>query len=105
MRALKIATIVMGVLILGGTGILLTLLAKRGTSAPAPVLTAGPTDIPGEAGIMASIILDEPAGSRIVSMIQAEARLALLVQGGGADRIVFVNMRTGKVAGRISLKQ
>jgi hypothetical protein len=92
MRALKIATIVMGVLIVLCTGGLLTMMVKR--SSPSPI--AAPADM--------HAMLAEPPGSRIVAISVIQDRLALLLQGGGTDRIVLVDPRTGKAAGRISLK-
>ena len=94
MRGLKIATVVMGVMILAGTGIMLTLMIKRSSSVP---VVSIPTDLVSA--------LEEPSGSRIVGISVVQDRLALLLQGGGADRVVLVDPRTGKAMGRISLKQ
>ena len=94
MRGLKIATVVMGVMILAGTGIMLTLMIKRSSSVP---VVSIPTDLVS--------VLEEPSGSRIVGISVVQDRLALLLQGGGADRVVLVDPRTGKAMGRISLKQ
>ena len=92
MRALKIATIVMGVLIVAGTMTLILVVARR---------SAGPSSA--SLSISASAMLDEPAGTRIVSIAAVQDRLALQLQGGGTDRIVLMDPHTGSVAGRISL--
>jgi len=94
MRGLKIATVVMGVMILAGTGIMLTLMIKRSSSVP---VVSIPADLVS--------VLEEPSGSRIVGISVVQDRLAVLLQGGGADRVVLVDPRTGKAVGRISLKQ
>jgi hypothetical protein len=94
MRALKVAVIVMGVLIVGGTGTLIAVVAHR-ISAPARVGGALPASI--------AAVLDEPAGTRIAGIAAVRDRLAVQLQGGGVDRVVLIDPATGAVAGRISL--
>ena len=92
MRFLKVLVIVMGVLIVVATTVLVVLIARRiggtGTTAPASV----------------AVVLDEPAGTRIVGIAAAGDRLAVQLQGGGPDRVVLVDPRTGAVVGRIGLR-
>lgn len=98
MRALKIAVVVMGVLIVGGTMTLVGIVVHRivnGTTSTA-VATA-----PLPAGIAAT--LDEPAGTHITGIAAVGDRLAVQLQGGGADRVVLVDPKSGSVVGRISL--
>jgi len=87
---LKIAVVVMGVLILGGTATLVVLVATRasGQGGLPPVVTA---------------VLQEPEGTRIAGIAATADRLAVQLQGGGGDRVVLVDPRTGALAGRISL--
>ncbi len=87
---LKVAVVVMGVLIVVGTGTLIALVAMR---------AAAPTGLPG----VFTAVLQEPEGARIVGIAALADRLALQVQGGGTDRVVLVDPKTGAVAGRISL--
>ena len=105
MRALKIATIVMGVLIVVGTIALVIGVARR-ASDPVHSVAAWPTGGPA-AGTMlpvsVSAVLDEPAGTRIAGIAAVRERLALQLEGGGADRVVLIDPMTGEVAGRISL--
>jgi hypothetical protein len=91
MRFLKVLTIVMGVLIVAATTVLTVLIARRigGTRAL-------PTSL--------AVMLDEPAGTRITGIASAGDRLVVLLQGGGADRILLLDPRTGAVAGRITLR-
>jgi Family of unknown function (DUF6476) len=89
---LKIAVVVMGVLIVGGTATLVTLVAIRGTG-------SGPASLPA----VATAVLEEPPGSRIAGIAASADRLAVQVQGGGADRVLLIDPKTGAVAGRISL--
>ena len=96
MQALKVATIVMGVMIVAGTGVLIAVIAHRIAS---PTTDAAAS----AAGAPFSLVLDEPAGTRIVGAAAAGDRLAVHLQGGGADRIVLVDPRSGAVAGRITL--
>jgi hypothetical protein len=80
-RALKLATIVMGVLIVAGTATLAFLIARRlaGAEASAP------------AGV---VRLVEPAGSRIGGIAAEGGRLMVFVTGGGApDRVRVLEVR------------
>jgi hypothetical protein len=52
----------------------------------------------------ASVLLEEPAGTRIVGIAAAGDRLAVQLQGGGADRVVLVDPRNGDVVGRIGVR-
>jgi len=90
MQALKVLVVVMGVMIVGGTVTLGVVIFNRmgggvGT-ARSPALT-----------------LDEPEGTRIVSMATTADRIAVLMQGGGPDRVVWIDPKSGLVAGRVSL--
>jgi uncharacterized membrane protein len=99
MRALKIAVIVMGVLIVLGTIGLVIGIARR-ASAPAM-----PPSMPPLAALPASVsaLLDEPEGTHIVAIAALRDRLAIQLQGGGADRVVLIDPLTGTIAGRIAL--
>ena len=91
MRTLKIATIVMGVLIVIGTAGLVVGIMRR-SAVPSSTL-------PG----LVSAVLDEPAGTHISGIVALRDRLAVQLQGGGADRVVLVDPATGAVAGHIAL--
>jgi hypothetical protein len=93
MRALKIAVVVMGVLIVAGTMALVIGVARRSSAPVAPL----------PASMVA--VLDEPAGTRIAGIVAVQDRLAVQLQGGGVDRVVLVDPRTGAVAGRVSLSR
>lgn len=101
MRALTVVTIVMGVMILAGTGVLVAVIAHRIFSpAPGGGATAG---APTAGAAPVSLVLDEPAGTRIAGIAAAGDRLAVQLQGGGTDRVVLVDPRSGAVTGRITL--
>jgi len=89
MRALKAATIGMGLLIVLGTTVLIITIIKRSSAPGVPVDIAA--------------VLDEPAGTRIAGIAAVGDRLAIQLQGGGVDRVVLVDPHTGAAAGRISL--
>ena len=99
MRALKVAVVVMGVLLVGGTVTLAVLIAKR--------LGSGgthPAEMSSGAGSSAGpVVLDEPAGTRIVGETLVGDRLVLQLQGGGADRVVVIDLHSMAVAGHIGL--
>jgi hypothetical protein len=95
MRALKIAVVLMGVLIVLGTmGLVIGVARRSGAPAMAPM-----------AGLPATVaaVLDEPAGTRIAGIVAVRDRLAVQLQGGGGDRVVLIDTATGTVTGRISL--
>ncbi|HET6307588.1 MAG TPA: hypothetical protein VFG12_10410, partial [Rhodopila sp.] len=78
MRALKIATIVMGVLIVAGTTGLIVVIAHRLSGRAGAAMTAG-TTLPAQV----AAALDEPAGTRIAGIAAVGDRLAVQLQGGG----------------------
>ncbi len=90
MDMLKVAVVVMGVMIVGGVVTLAYLIVSRAYVAPA---------------VAGDVLLDEPDGTRIAGTSLAGDRLALLLQGGGPDRVVLVDPRSGKVSGRVALRR
>ncbi len=99
MRALKAATVAMGVLILVGTAVLIGAMVKRATL-PAPTQAAS-GHVPSVVSIGA--MLHEPPGSRITGLAATGDVLAVSMQGGGPDRVVLIDPHTGEVRGRITL--
>ena len=91
MRALMLAVIVMGVLIVAGVATIVVTIVSRAT-APGAVSAA-----------TAQATLNEPAGTRIAGISAAPDRVAVQLQGGGADRVVVIDTRTGRVIARIAL--
>ena len=91
MRLLKAITIGMGVLIVVATTVLVVVIARR---------LGGPVTVPSQF----ALVLDEPSGTRIVGIATAGDRVAALLQGGGDDRIVLIDSRTGSVAGKVALR-
>lgn len=92
MRFLTVISVVMGVLIVAGTAVLVIALVRR---APATV-SAGQ-----DAG--APVVLDEPAGTRIAGADGTADALVLRLVGGGPDRVVVVDARSGRVIARAAL--
>ena len=91
MRALKILTTVMGVMIVVAVVILgVTILRRMNGPAAGPALAT-------------QAVLNEPDGTRIVGIAGMQDRLAVQLQGGGADRVLFLDPRTGQVLGRAAL--
>lgn len=96
LRMLKVAAIVMAVMIVLGTTTLFVMMAKKGMSGPT---AASPTPVASQV----AAVLDEPPGTRIVGIAAVADRLAVQLSGGGADRVVLLDSRTGQVAGRVAL--
>jgi uncharacterized ion transporter superfamily protein YfcC len=92
MRAIKIATIAMGVLIVLGTTVILVTIVKR--------MTSGPPGLPEKAF---AAIFDEPAGTSIAGVASVRDRLAIQLHGGGTDRVLLIDPASGAVVGRVSL--
>jgi hypothetical protein len=89
MRALKILVVVMAVMIVAGVVVLgVTVSSRMGTPKPAP-----------------PALLDEPAGTRIAQISAAGDRVVLLLQGGGPDRVVALDLRTGLVLAHAGLQR
>jgi Na+(H+)/acetate symporter ActP len=97
MRAVTIATIAMGVLILLGTTVILVTIVKRTMTVP---LGTGPVGMPEKPF---ATVLDEPAGTSIVGIASVRDRLAVQLHGGGTDRVVMIDPVSGAVVGRIGL--
>jgi Family of unknown function (DUF6476) len=90
MRALTVAVIVMGVLIVAGVATIVVTIAKRMASG-APIAATQ------------QAVLAEPDGTRITGLATTADRLAVQLQGGGPDRIVVLDARTGHVLLRATL--
>jgi hypothetical protein len=93
MRAIKFAAIAMGVLIVLGTTVILVTIVKRTVTGPAAPEKAF------------AAVLDEPAGTSIVTIAPARDRLAVQLRGGGPDRVLLVDPAYGVVVGRITLSR
>ena len=85
---LKIAVVAMGILIVAGVAVLGLTLVNRMSSAGTPIAT---------------ILLDEPAQTRIAGTALAPDRLSLQLQGGGPDRVVVIDLKAGRILGRVAL--
>ena len=91
MRLLKMLTIAMAVLIVVATAVLVVMITRRlGGAGPVPSQIA--------------LLLDEPAGTHIAGIASTGDRLAVALQGGGPDRVVLIDPRSGAVTGRIGLR-
>ena len=89
LAALKAAVIFMGVLILAGVTVIVVTLIER-TTAP-------------RTGAAIAATLEEPAGTHIAGVAAGAEQLAVALQGGGPDRVVVVDLRSGRVVARAAL--
>lgn len=97
-RALKIAVIVMGILLVGGFAFVLAAIvyqASRGSQTGAAAGTPG--------GIEAGLAI--PEGATVTSVALDGNRLALHLNTEAGPEIVVVDLTTGKVAARIRLER
>lgn len=81
-------TVGMGVLIVVGVVALAVLAVQRGTTG---------------AGAASSIALHEPPGTRVAGASLGQDRVSVQLTGGGPDRVVVVDLKTGRIAATISL--
>lgn len=88
MRGLMVAVVAMGVLIVVGVVVLGVALVGRMSGGGSPI---------------ASVLLDEPIGTRVAAVSLSPDRLAVQLQGGGPDRVVLVDTKAGRVLGRVGL--
>ena len=90
MRVLLAAAVGMGVLIVAGVAVLAFTLVQRGFAGP---------------GAPANVSLHEPPGTRIAGTGNAGPdRILVQLTGGGApDRVVVVDLKTGRIAATIGL--
>jgi len=98
MRALKILTVVMGVMIVVGTVTLVVLIFQR---AGGGTRVAVPTGVP--VGSPVAQLLEEPPGTSIVGLALAQDRLAVQLHGGGPDRVILLDPHTGGITLRVGL--
>ncbi len=106
-RLLTIAAVVMGVLIVGGTATLIVLVARGGPGRAASGAAAAPDAAPAAPaaapGVAPGVALDEPPGTRIVAASGGADGLVLVLSGGGPDRVVVLDPRSGRIAARAAL--
>jgi len=89
MRALLAAVIVMGVLIVVGTGALVVLVVKR---------------LGGDTGRSdAAVVIREPAGTRVVSAASDGKTLTLILAGPEGQEIEIRDVDSGQVVRRFSV--
>ena len=87
MRALLTLVVVMGVLIVAGVaGVAVTIVHRLG-GAP----------------VRAATVLEEPVGTRMGGVAASSDGVAVLLSGGGPDRLVLIDPRDGRVVGRVGL--
>jgi hypothetical protein len=87
-RWLTALVIVMGVLIMAGLGALAYLIVTRSFASPAPRL---------------AVSLAEPAGTRITAAALDGGVLVVTLSGGGPDRVVLIEAKSGRLLGRLTL--
>jgi hypothetical protein len=107
-RALKVAVVVMGLVIVIGTGVLVAVIVKRVTQSHigGQAARTEPVRVPpvlgGTEPSVGGAVLDEPAGTHIVAVAGYAEGLAVTLSGGGPDRVVLLD-RDLRVVGRVGL--
>jgi len=106
MRALKIAVVVMGVMIVVGLAVIAVTIVKRlgGASGPEPAIAV--PYVPGAplTGFDPATV-PLPAGARLQQIVPAGDRLVLHMAGeGGKDVLMVLDMAGGRVLGSFLLE-
>jgi hypothetical protein len=101
MQALKALVIVMGVLIVAGLAVVVVTIYNR---MQARTSTAGPTAEGGELPAFDRATVPVPAGCRVAGLQSAGDRLLLQLAGvAGCEQILVVDLRSGRLLGRLDL--
>lgn len=108
-RALLAAVIVMGVMILLGTAVVIGVVISRAIHRPQAsslVAAAAPPRVD-RAAPAPPTVLDQPPGTRIISVTrQSDTLLAVtLGGGGGSDRLLIWDTATGHVVASLALNR
>ena len=88
MQAMKVLVVMMAVMIVAGVIGLGVVMTRR--------LSAVPPSL-------GNVVLDEPTGTRIAGAEAGGEHILLRLEGGGPDRVAVVELRSGRVVGRIGL--
>jgi hypothetical protein len=88
LRWLTVLVIVMGGMIVAGLATLAALIVTRSFAPAAP---------------LRAVTLAEPQESRITGVSLSGGLLALSLSGGGPERVLLIEAKTGRVLGRIAL--
>jgi len=100
-RALKIAVIVMGILLVAGFGLVMGAIVYQASQLPDKDAPPAPAAaVPPEAQSELAI----PAGAKVTSLALDGNRLALHLESSAGPEVVVVDIGTGKVLSRIKLK-
>ncbi len=89
MRALKVLVVVMGVMIVVGVAVVAVTIVRRVAA------TGGGTPPVAASALPSRVVLDQPPGTRIAGIAATSDRLAVRLEGGGPDRILLLDPRTG----------
>ena len=98
-RALKIAVIVMGILLVGGFGLVMATIVYQASKLGDKKVSA-----PAAAPETAPAALSLPPGATVSSMALDGDRLALHLSTAAGPEIVVVDLATGRIVSRIKLK-
>ena len=101
-RILKIAVIVMGVLLVGGSAFVLAAIVYQASRPAQDATLAGAQAVPGEGAL--SIDLPVPAGAAVTAMSLDGNRLAVQLAGPSGPEIAVIDLATGQIVAHVRLK-
>ena len=96
-RPLMMVVIGLGILVVLATTVVIVKVVKDIISGSSHGVASS------ESVTLTTKMLSQPAGSHIVTIAGVDGRLSVLINGGGPDRILFVDPASGQVTGQLML--
>lgn len=101
LRGLKALVIVLGILVVAGTALVIGVVIKRmmvSTGGPAQQTSATPVAAT-PSGQPFTAVLPGGAGNRVAGVAAANGMIAIWVANDAGGKVVFIDPRTGRIAG------
>jgi hypothetical protein len=98
-RPLMMVVIGLGILVVLATTVVIVKVVKDIITGSSHSAASASTD----SVTLTTSMLSQPAGSHIVTIAGVDGRLSVLINGGGPDRILFVDPSTGHVTGQLMM--
>ncbi len=105
MRALKVAVVVMGILIVVGLAVIAATIIKRTSSGDAAPASSGVLAASSAAGF-APLTVSLPSDSMMIGAAVGDGKLVIQAElGDGTRRLVVVDLASGRELGRIDVRR
>ncbi|MCB8875006.1 hypothetical protein [Acidisoma silvae] len=102
-RPLMMVVIGLGILVVLATTVVIVKVVKDIISGHSHSAQVTSSSMAPDTIALTTNMLSQPAGSHIVTITGVGDRLSVLINGGGPDRILFLDPATGHVTGQLML--